>query len=1623
VDVDATEQEVREAVRSRQLETHPDKQRGASARGKRHFAPGVAARRFRHVAAAAAAVSTSIGLERARSAARAGDILEHAAVAPRGAPPPRPRAFLSERRAMRGQPYRISLAGYGTKVVGSASGHGNTCPLHAVMQQVDPTRVPRLHRPPGDATATASQLAGGVEFIAIHEKIDECVHILKDQKPLLWLGAEASFIEIKAGVHSCPATMRGADLRAFKDRLEDERLEQLDGWDRADRGSRIGTAVGYVTWVALSVQLQRTIVVVEGGYAGPAGYAHVFGNPFQFAPNGLPPLFVLHAGNHFVPLWDAPGTAGAATAAGAAAGRGANGNRNAAGGNAPDQGNAAGNATVSGNAATGNAGTENAAAGGARAEPSDAADDADEDQGTPDEGTRSGQPSARGGRGTTRGRPRGSRGRSGQAMGGRGVMGGTARGRGAAAGPGRGRGGVAARRGARDDADVACDVCSSLESSAADEMLTCSRFPVCRHGRHLRCCNPPLTAVPTGTWFCCLACAQPAPQHRAPRRGGPSVISAAMWAALAQVDAVEVLKGGVPSTLTHIPIKSRAQLAGLYAVAGQRMGDAPGDLAAHNCVALMAHLLLAKPRPTERRRGRRDHDVVNARFKRLISGDVDGLLAYASLRVAEQRYGREMAALGLAQMAEHNRKAALREHAVAKADRLAGVGEISKALGTLEQEPRPSDESVIAKMGDLYSRPAGRDASDAVKTYVHGTDVFGDNMPDEEKEELALCVRDSLLGSKRSAPGPDGVTAEHLCDLVLDYPEANEALMTHVRLVANGYLPEPALRCLRLSRLCGIAKPLAPDAAPEAVPGIRGIAIPQIMRRLVGKVLFRHNLDEITTAVGPTQLYLAQDGIATGYNAALLKLQSTIGSRCICLLDIADAFPSVERADGLEKMLATVPSMIPFVRSIYAGAAPGELIFTDSKGVTTTWTSTQGCDQGDPVAGAFFGMAFRAPLEDVGAAFPDVLSQAFADDMPLVGSTALVSSAVHHILRPGGPLAKANLRINTAKTVVWSPSALSEAEKAAFPPGVKFVSPDDGVVLWGAPLGTDAFILRHLAKEGAKRLAPAQRGAALSDLLVQNVLMCSRMGVNARFDNFLRLIPPRLLRQSAIAWDVGMKDHIERVLGARLSAEAAVQLTLPVRDGGLGYASKIAVMEAAYLAAWLSSRENINAKFPQLHAELARVGTAAASPPNAGGLVAPPDARDAGVPSGSASPGSLERDLQSVWAHVVGTNDANKALLADMLKGLGLAPAAASPGDAEESAGSGRGGPGLQRRLSKNIHLQTLATLTAGACPRYKALLLSSKGPGASGFLTALRGVCEDLQMPDAHMRVACQFRLGLTLSILADADLVGGQCPKLECSRATADGGREYVAVPSTRCTGVCDGKGDHVLGCKRGARGRIGRHDSLVYVLRRIFKEHGATVTTSKSELAEFMRRFDVPGQPPSTHYTPDGRAVWADGTRETVWDNAIVGFNAAANASSEPGASVRHTEQVKVTKYASALRAQPPVIDAVVPFVQDSAGQVGPAALKLLKALAKRRASHVSAGHARQEEDAKRSVQYMLQALGVALMRYQADVLLRAVRCGQEARTRGPQYGWSRHAWGQGWFDGSWAATFSATPANYC
>ena len=301
-------------------------------------------------------------------------------------------------------------------------------------------------------------------------------------------------------------------------------------------------------------------------------------------------------------------------------------------------------------------------------------------------------------------------------------------------------------------------------------------------------------------------------------------------------------------------------------------------------------------------------------------------------------------------------------------------------------------------------------------------------------------------------------------------------------------------------------------------------------------------------------------------------------------------------------------------------------------------------------------------------------------------------------------------------------------------------------------------------------------------------------------------------------------------------------------------------------------------------------------------------------------------------------------------------------------------------------------------------------------------------------MRLAVSFRLGLDLPQLVDAGVVGGLCPMLKCSTVNAEGQRVYME-PADRheaCTGICDAKGDHVLGCQFGHHGRIGRHNAIVYVLARMIRasfSHRVHVITDQSVLKQHMRRFDQPGAPPSKHHIPDWRVIWHTLGHDDDFGNAVVtGFNKVPTSGSVTGASALKIQQDKYKQYTSAVMSRPaPVTTSqLTAFAMDSAGYLAPHGNAMLKKLSERKAAVTSVGVAdsslsRKSQSQRAAIyrQHMTQAVSVTLMRSQMHVILQAAYNGHQ-RNGTPSSSvpmWARPQF----FDASWATAYNAT--HFC
>jgi len=1051
----------------------------------------------------------------------------------------------------------------------------------------------------------------------------------------------------------------------------------------------------------------------------------------------------------------------------------------------------------------------------------------------------------------------------------------------------------------------------------------------------------------------------------------------------------------------------------------------------YKLLELFAFLLLWTPsRSKDSKRQCRLHKIVNQRFKRLTEQhDVAGLL----LDAANQRHAviaeRLENKLKQRNMSPEEAAALASEALINRANHHAAEGYISRTLRVLAQQAPPPVDITLPKLAQL-SRPAGEPVSEAFLQFPAPGRAFNDAGSPRDEQEMADELLDALASCKSAAGGPNGITGRHLRGIVLD---SEAALMGTLRVLdryANAEAPACVMSSLRMSLLVALSKPSSAGAgdvdatgassSPPAV-GIRPIAMGQLMRRLTGKLLLRLHHDQYCRSVGTAQLGLEECAAEVGYHAVTLKLQSTEGPKCILLWDIEHAFGSAERAHGLEEMTRSVPEAVPFVRSVYGGDA-GELLYTEPvTGTVHSFFSRQGFDQGCPQAGPLFCLAYKPALDDVSSTFPDVLTTAYYDDSPMVGSTLRVAEAFNYMLREGGPLRKANMHNHPDKTCVWSPTPLTDAERAAFPAGTRFEGPESGIIMWGCPIGSDAFIRRALDDAVRKRFMPATDGGSLDKLYAQNSLSCMRMGINARFDNLLRVVSPRILADAAASWDDNVLGYMERFVGSRLPRDAQTKVTLPLRDGGLGLRSKTQLMHVAFLSAWLSCRSLIWERFPSLRAALRDTSAAAATP------LGPQDMEVADAIRSSATAGVLASDLRDAY-RIVATNANNRDFLSELLGARGLGAFTVPDVNPSEDFAS------LQKTLSMNVHAATKATLLEQTDRRGRALILSSSGTGASAWLTAQRGWGPDFVLPNQHMRAAVAFRLGIDLPQLVDAGLVGELCPQLMCTKVNAEGQRVYLD-PSERheaCTGICDAKGDHLLGCKFGHHGRIGRHDKIVGTLARIALatfRHKVHAITDRSLLKQHMQRFDLPGAPPSNHHIPDLQVKYFTlGHDDDIIDAVITGFNQVPTSGSVTGASALKIQQAKIKQYTSAVLSDPaPVTLAqLTAFAMDSAGYLAPDANSFLKKMSVRKAAISCDGVAdsslsRKSQSQRAAIyrQHMTQAIGVTLMRSQMHVILQAAYNGHQ---RNGTHCASVPMWARPqFFDASWAAAYNAT--SFC
>ena len=318
----------------------------------------------------------------------------------------------------------------------------------------------------------------------------------------------------------------------------------------------------------------------------------------------------------------------------------------------------------------------------------------------------------------------------------------------------------------------------------------------------------------------------------------------------------------------------------------------------------------------------------------------------------------------------------------------------------------------------------------------------------------------------------------------------------------------------------------------------------------------------------------------------------------------------------------------------------------------------------------------------------------------------------------------------------------------AAPPGVAELGPDvwrgdkppnqRGMVVLGSPVGHPDFIAAWTAQRMAQEQELLEHLPLLPDLQCAWLLLA--LCVSPRANHALRTVPPPDISLYAQAHDAAMWATLLELLGGASDTTEAALLaravaSLPAALGGLGLQSASRLAPAAYWAAWADSLPVIQARVPDMAAQLQR---------------------------------HLGDDNARCLAHA----DAARRLLIspnwhDITGGLLVAP------HAEAGLGDWPHGWQFHASRTRNLYYRDRVLLPT-LPPDHRALLRSQSGPHASSWLAAIPGEAATTLSPEA-MRVALRRRLRLPLPNAS------GRCG------------------PSPGCGGPVDLLGDHALACPR--------------------------------------------------------------------------------------------------------------------------------------------------------------------------------------------------------------------------------
>ena len=517
-------------------------------------------------------------------------------------------------------------------------------------------------------------------------------------------------------------------------------------------------------------------------------------------------------------------------------------------------------------------------------------------------------------------------------------------------------------------------------------------------------------------------------------------------------DFVRWVRSDVP-TLRQVPPGLHIRFARITRLLCDAIFAAPSEEAALEAFLLfLAHhkLLLAAPletlparlRPRAQRlgRGEQQHALVARRLDRFELGQWALLLDDITERV---------------HTTPRRRRASAPTSQQQRADRdLAGILQLVRSQEYRRAMQRLSSDGVVDGVPTEVAAALQEKFLEGDFPQAQGHDILWDPLPPPEPLLDNKIWLASLRGAPRkSGAGASGSRLEHW-QVVLCDDRASEAVFRVADTIARGCLPGGRLGSAACAFLLGALTPLRkPDG------GIRPIAVPEPLRRLVGRTLCRQYKDSFATALSPQQCAVGLEGGAEVMHKSVAAFAEAHPDYVFFKLDARNAYNSMHRRAAVDSLIEEFPELAGLVSLCYCrGDCRSRYVYRRDGRVMDIW-SDAGVDQGDALAPVLFAFGMKRPAAAFLAALREqsILLAAGAPVLALLYLDDVVVAVPRSLVRQVLPLAQRafgegfegtpgpGLHLRPDKSQAWSPRGERPQD---LPPTVQWVP--TGFVVVGA---------------------------------------------------------------------------------------------------------------------------------------------------------------------------------------------------------------------------------------------------------------------------------------------------------------------------------------------------------------------------------------------------------------------------------------------------------------------------------------------------------------------------------------------------------------------------------------------